>query len=68
MDEIRIVMNPFYKGRKAKGVKVYDGKRRKVVRNEHQGQQERECNCSLCRMSKGITREVRGQFNRYGKI
>lgn len=67
MDKSTVITNPFKQ--KGRGVKVYSSK---VKANNPEEPSEPEvqqgCTCSLCRMARGITREVRGQFNKYGKI
>jgi hypothetical protein len=67
MDENKVVTNPFKQ--KGKGVKVYSSKTKTEPSIDidesikHEG-----CNCALCKMARSITREVRGEFNKYGKV
>jgi hypothetical protein len=67
MDKIRVLQSPFKQ--KGKGVKVYSSKV-KVQNPEEpiEPEVQQGCNCPLCRNSRGIGREVRGQFMRYGKV
>jgi hypothetical protein len=64
MDKITVVQNPFKQ--KGKGVKVYSSKKQPEERPEPE--ERRQCGCAMCKADRQITREVRGQFNRYGKI
>jgi hypothetical protein len=67
MGKMKVVDNPFKQ--KGLGVKVYSSKRKiSAAVKENEEQEQTTCNCSLCRIGRRISREVRGQFSRYGKV
>jgi len=62
-----MIQNPFKQ--KGKGVKVYSSKSEPEAKPLQSDTEEiKGCNCAMCRAGRQITREVRGQFNKYGKI
>jgi hypothetical protein len=67
MDNTRVAINPFKQ--KGKGIKVYSSKANvQNLEEPIKPEVQQRCNCPLCRNSRGIGREVRGQFTRYGKV
>lgn len=68
MDNAIMLHNLFKQ--KGKGVKVYSGraKGQPPTKQDDVPEEQKACDCRLCRISKGIDREVRGQFMRYGKV